>query len=53
MTLTQQLQHLIKEQNEIVGLWNGDESGLQEDNAHEAQEIIDLAEQLLAKLNQE
>jgi hypothetical protein len=53
MTLTQQLKNLIKEQNEIAGEWNGDESGIQEDNAHEAQEIIDLAEQLLEKLNQE
>lgn len=52
MTLIQQLQNLIKEQNEIAGLWNGDESGLQEDNAHLALEIVDTAESLLELLKE-
>lgn len=52
MTLQEQLKNLIEEQNEIAGLWNGDESGSAEDNAHLAIEIVDTAESLLKLLSE-
>lgn len=46
---------LKKEMEEIAGSWNGDESGLAEDRAHAALEVIehiDAIEELLKELNQ-
>ena len=44
------LRYIIKKQEEIVGLWNGKESGGEEDRSQRAIEIIDTAIQLLELL---
>ena len=41
---------LINEQKEIAGLWNGKESGQQEDDAQKALDIIEVSKQLLELL---
>jgi len=40
------IKDMIKEAEEIGALWNGDNPGKQEDNAHIAQEIIDKCVEL-------
>lgn len=40
------LKEMIKEAVEIQALWNGDNAGKQEDNAHIAEEIIDKCVEL-------
>ena len=42
MTLNQ----IKKWADEIAGSWNGDESGLQEDMAHQAQDILEAVKNL-------
>jgi len=47
------ISHIVKEANEISGEWNGDESGLLEDRANAAGELIELLDQasvLIAEL---
>jgi hypothetical protein len=44
------LKRFIAQQENIAGLWNGDEPGLAEDNAHQASDLIELAQPLLDKL---
>jgi hypothetical protein len=51
-TLAAALTAFITQQEEIAGLWNGDNPGTLEDNAHEASELIELAQPLLDKLKE-
>jgi len=36
------MDNLKKKLEEVAGQWNGDESGLQEDRANEANDLLDL-----------
>lgn len=51
-TLAAHLTKFITEQEDIAGRWNGDLPGAAEDNAHEASDLIELAQPLLDKLKQ-
>jgi hypothetical protein len=46
------LESIKKEAEHVAGLWNGDESGTQEDKAHCAIEIIDAVANLEALLTE-
>ena len=41
------LKELKEKSDEIAGKWNGDESGILEDNAHTAIEISDKCDQII------
>jgi hypothetical protein len=45
--LADMLGKFITKQEEIAGLWNGDNPGQAEDDAHNATELIELAQPLL------
>lgn len=49
-TLAGHLTKFIAQQEEIAGLWNGDEPGQAEDDAHTASDLIELAQPLLDQL---
>lgn len=51
-TLAALLTKFIAQQEEIAGLWNGDEPGTLEDNAHTASDLIELAQPLLDQLKE-
>jgi hypothetical protein len=51
-TLAAHLTKFITSQEEIAGLWNGDLPGSEEDNAHEASDLIELAQPLLDQLKE-
>jgi hypothetical protein len=51
-TLAAQLTKFIAQQEEIAGLWNGDNPGVAEDNAHTASDLIELAQPLLNHLKE-
>jgi hypothetical protein len=42
----------IQYNEEVAGLWNGDEPGRAEDDAHTASELIELAQPLLDQLKE-
>jgi hypothetical protein len=46
------LKRFIAQQDEIAGLWDGNKPGQAEENAHEATELIELAQPLLDKLTE-
>jgi hypothetical protein len=49
-TLASHLSKFITAQEDIAGLWDGDLPGTAEDNAHEASDLIALAQPLLDAL---
>ena len=51
-TLAVHLTKFIAGQDEIAGLWNGDNPGQAEDDAHTACDLIELAQPLLDELNE-
>jgi hypothetical protein len=46
------LQLFIGKQSNIVGLWDGKEPSLAQDNAHTASDLIELAQPLFEKLQE-
>lgn len=46
------LTQLKKDYEGIAGRWNGDESGLQEDRARHALEVIEKVDELIELLNE-
>lgn len=46
LTVDTALQFLVKEFHEVAGSWNGDESGIAEDRASVANDIIEKAKEL-------
>jgi hypothetical protein len=51
-TLSGHLSKFIIQQEEIAGLWNGDEPSQAEDDAHMASDLIELAPPLLDELKE-
>ena len=51
-TLAGHLTKFIAQQEEIAGLWNGDNPGTAEDDAHTACDLIERAQPLLNELNE-
>jgi hypothetical protein len=51
-TLAVHLQLFIDKQTNIAGLWDGDKPGKAEDDAHQANHLIELAQPLLDQLRE-
>ena len=45
-----QLKQMKEHFEEIAGQWNGDEAGSQEDKAHEANDITEMLDSLIKKI---
>jgi len=50
--LSLDLQSIKKDAEKIAGEWNGDESGLQEEKAHCASDVIEAVDNLLELLEE-
>lgn len=50
--VNEELKYLVNWCEEVMGRWNGDESGTQEELAMEAREILEVTELLQRKLEE-